>query len=98
MHRHPKLKGFADTRRFNTSTDATPEGGVQQDYIHGSIQDVRGELFEADDYRVRRQWNANLFACPAHPVHSEHGIFQIIVLKALDGLAEANRLLRGPNS
>src|SRR5437016_9764106 len=79
MDGHAKLKCFANSRRLHAWTNAAPESCVQQDHIDGSIQNVGCELLEVYHYRVCRQRQAHFLAHAPHSVHSEDGIFQIVI-------------------
>src|SRR5688500_7672642 len=96
MDRNTKLECFAHARGFHTLPDASPKRSVEQDDIDRRIQNIRRELLEIYNDRVRREWHTNFLARPTHAVKSKHRIFQVIVVDVLDLLAEPDRLFGRP--
>jgi len=65
----------------------------------GAIDTVRfPDLLEPDDDRVGGERHADLLACAPHPVQTEHGIFEIVVVQVLDLATEPDGLLGRPHA
>ena len=93
-----ELKGFADGSGFDAGADASPESGVEEDDVDGGVEHVGGELLEIYDDGIGGEGDASHFAGAAHAVQAEHRVLQIVVAQTLDGLAEADGLLGGPDA
>ncbi len=98
MHRDSQLERLAHGGGLHAGPDAAPEGGVEQNHVHRGIERVGGQLLEVHHHRVGGQRHAHHLPRAAHAVQAEDGIFQIIVAKSFDGLAEADGLFRGPHA
>src|SRR5439155_9834087 len=84
---------LADGRGADAGADAAPEGRVEQDHVDGGVENVRRELLEVDDDRVRRQRDRNLLAHAPHPVQTPGRVLEVVVPQVLDRAPEAHRLL-----
>jgi len=80
MHGNAQLKSFADSRRFHTRPNASPECRVEKNHIDCGIQHVSGELFKIDDNRVGRKRHANHLPRAAHAVKTEYRILEVVVV------------------
>src|SRR5581483_4982601 len=98
MHRDADLESLANTSRLDAWFDAAPERGVEENHVDGGIQNVRRQLFEVHDDRVRSEWNPNHLTGAAHAIETEYRIFEVIVAKIFNSLSEANGLLGGPGA
>src|SRR5215510_11056492 len=98
MNGHSKLKGFTNTRSFDTGTNASPESRVEQNHIHSGVQHIGGELFKIHNHSVCRERHAYLFSHSSHPCHSQHRIFQIVVTQVHNLLPKLNRRLSRPHA
>src|SRR6266581_7807559 len=93
-----KLERVANARGLYARPDATPEGCVQQDYIHGRVNYICCELFKTNYHCVSRQRQAHFLAHASHPGHPEYRVFQIVVADILDLLTEPNSCFGGPDA
>src|SRR5215207_2428772 len=98
MHRNTELKRFTNSGCFNTRAYAAPERRINQHHIDRCIENVRSELFEINYNRIRRQGHANFLTDAPHPVHTKHGIFEIIIANAFNLLTKPDCRLRGPHT
>src|SRR6266404_2670221 len=88
MYRHAQLKGFAHGGGLDALSDATPEGGVEQNHVNSRIEYVCCELFEINNDGIRCKRHPNLLACATHAVQPVNGIFEVVVSDVFDPLAE----------
>ena len=98
MHGHAQPKRFADAGSLDTGPDAAPEGGIEQNDVHGGSQRIGGKLFEVHYHGIGGQRHAHHLAGAAHAVQAEDGILQVIVAETFNRLSETNGLLGGPGA
>src|SRR5678816_664953 len=98
MHGNAKLERFANTDCLDATSNAAPERCVEKYHIHGGVERVRRQLFKVHDHGICSERNPDHFPRAPHSVQTKHGIFKIVVLQVLDGLAESYSLFCGPHS
>src|SRR6185503_2691871 len=96
MHSHAKLEGLANARCLHALPDAAPESRVKQNHVDCRVQYVSGQLLEVDNDSIRRERHSHLLSHAAHPGHSKDRILQIIIVNALDLMAEPDRCFGRP--
>src|SRR5512132_4475362 len=96
MDRDSKLERIANAGGPDARTDAAPKSRVEQNHINRGIENIRGQLFKVDNYRVGCERQPNLFSYPAHAAHTEDWIFQIVIANVFNLLPEPDRGLSGP--
>src|SRR5215212_10654997 len=85
---HAQLGRLADRGGLHAGSDATPEGGIEQDDIHGGGEDVDGQLLEVDDDGVGGEGYVHGLPHAPHTVQAPGRIFVVVVAEVLYGPAE----------
>src|SRR5215210_44131 len=93
MDGYAQLERLTDRGGLHAGSDAAPEGGIEQDDIHGGGEDVDGQLLEVDDYGVGGEGYVHGLPHAPHTVQAPGGILVVVVADVLYSPAEADALL-----
>lgn len=75
MHGRTELQGFTNPGSLETRTNTAPKRGVEEDHVHGHVPDVRGQLLETNNDRIRGQRHVGFFADLAHAIQAKNRVF-----------------------
>src|SRR5439155_7627589 len=79
-------------------TQTSPECCIQQNDVHGPLDEALGQLLKVYDHLVGGGGNTNTFADAPHTFESPAGILKIVVSQWLDRLGDTDGFFNRPDT